>query len=190
MSSFCESGTLMGLIPSSRRKCKKRMSPQHSEMSKPTEENQEESPAFSAPDTEVQYKSLWPLLILSLCKREEWFSVPRLRILLLNYQPRVWLRETHLQGALDRCSVMSSSLWPCQLEPARLLCPWILQPRILEWVAISPSRGSSRPRDWTYVSCASCIGRQILYHRATWEAPICLWAYIKGSIAHNGQQAY
>ena len=30
---------------------------------------------------------------------------------------------------------------------------WILQARVLEWVAISLSRGSSRPRDWTWVSC-------------------------------------
>ena len=37
----------------------------------------------------------------------------------------------------------------------------ILQARILHWVAISFSRGSSRPRDRTLVSC---IGRQILYH--------------------------
>ena len=29
----------------------------------------------------------------------------------------------------------------------------ILQARVLEWVAISFSRGSSRPRDWTLVSC-------------------------------------
>ena len=29
----------------------------------------------------------------------------------------------------------------------------ILQARILEWVAISSSRGSSPPRDWTQVSC-------------------------------------
>ena len=26
------------------------------------------------------------------------------------------------------------------------------------------SRGSSRPRDQTHISCVSCIGRQILYH--------------------------
>ena len=37
----------------------------------------------------------------------------------------------------------------------------ISQARILEWVAISFSRGSSRPRDQTRVSC---IGRLILYH--------------------------
>ena len=44
----------------------------------------------------------------------------------------------------------------------------ILQARILEWVAISFSRGSSWPRDRT---CVSCIGRGILYHGATREAP-------------------
>ena len=36
----------------------------------------------------------------------------------------------------------------------------ILQVRILEWVTISFPRASSRPRDWTQVSC---IGRWILY---------------------------
>ena len=44
-------------------------------------------------------------------------------------------------------------------------------PRILEWVAISSSRGSSQPRNWTRVSYISCIGRWILYHCATWETP-------------------
>ena len=42
----------------------------------------------------------------------------------------------------------------------------ILQARILEWVAISYCRGSSQPRNRT---CLSCIGRQILYHWATWD---------------------
>ena len=46
----------------------------------------------------------------------------------------------------------------------------ILQSRILEWVAISISRGSSQSRDWTCISCISCNGRQILYCWATKEA--------------------
>ena len=46
----------------------------------------------------------------------------------------------------------------------------IFQARILEWVAISFSRGSSRPRDWTRVSCVSCTGTWILYCWATREA--------------------
>ena len=41
--------------------------------------------------------------------------------------------------------------------------------RILEWVAISSSRGSSQLRDQTHVSWVSCTGRQILYHYTTWE---------------------
>ena len=39
----------------------------------------------------------------------------------------------------------------------------IFQERILEWVVISYSRGSSQPRNWTHISCT---GRQILYHCA------------------------
>ena len=56
-------------------------------------------------------------------------------------------------------------LWP---QPARLLIHGISQARILEWVAISFSRGTLWPRDST---CVSCIGRKILYLWATWEAP-------------------
>ena len=40
----------------------------------------------------------------------------------------------------------------------------ILQARILEWVAISSSRGTSQPRDWTCISHVSCTGRWVLYH--------------------------
>ena len=40
----------------------------------------------------------------------------------------------------------------------------ILQARVLEWIAIPSSRGSSRPRDRTRISHISCIGKQILYH--------------------------
>ena len=46
--------------------------------------------------------------------------------------------------------------------------------RILEWVAISFSRGSSQPRDRT---CVLFIGRQILYHWAIREA----WATVTSS---------
>ena len=45
----------------------------------------------------------------------------------------------------------------------------ILQARILEWVAISSSRESSWPRDWTLISCT---GKRILYHWTAWEAPL------------------
>ena len=68
-------------------------------------------------------------------------------------------------------SVMSDSLRPMDCSPPGSSVHGIFQARILEWVAISYSRGSSRPRDQIQVSCVSCISRQILYHRAIWEAP-------------------
>ena len=39
----------------------------------------------------------------------------------------------------------------------------ILQARILEWVAMPSSRGSSQSRDQIHISYVSCIGRQVLY---------------------------
>ena len=45
-------------------------------------------------------------------------------------------------------------LWdPMDCSPPGSSVHGILQARILESVAISFSRGSSRPRDWTWVSC-------------------------------------
>ena len=47
----------------------------------------------------------------------------------------------------------------------------ISQARLLEWIAISFSRGSSQPKGQTKIS--SCISRQILYYWATREALQC-----------------
>ena len=40
----------------------------------------------------------------------------------------------------------------------------ILQAKILEWVAMPSSRGFFWPRDQTYNSYVSWIGRSVLYH--------------------------
>ena len=58
----------------------------------------------------------------------------------------------------------------CQ-APLSMSVHEISQVRILEWVAISFSRGSSQLRDRIHVSC---IGGQILYHWATCEAHVCV----------------
>ena len=42
---------------------------------------------------------------------------------------------------------------PMDCSPPGSSAHGILQARILEWVAISFSRGSFRPKDWTHVSC-------------------------------------
>ena len=48
----------------------------------------------------------------------------------------------------------------------------IFQASILEWVVISSSRGSPQPRDQIWVSCISCIARQILNHLSHPGSPI------------------
>ena len=60
---------------------------------------------------------------------------------------------------------------PMDRKPQGSSVHGVIPERILEWVAISSSRGSSWPRDRTHSACASCVGRQTLYHWATWETP-------------------
>ena len=62
-----------------------------------------------------------------------------------------------LQSCLTLCNPMDCS-------PPDSSAHGILQARILKWVAVPSSRGSSRPRDWMQVSYVSCISRQVLYH--------------------------
>ena len=68
------------------------------------------------------------------------------------------------------CSVAESCLTVCSPmnhSPPATSVHRISLARILEWVAIPFSRGSSPLRNRTRVSC---MGRQILYTWATWEA--------------------
>ena len=60
---------------------------------------------------------------------------------------------------------------PLECSPPGSSVHGISQARMLEGVAISSSRGSSRHRDQTRVSCVSSIGRRILYCWATGEVP-------------------
>ena len=74
-------------------------------------------------------------------------------------------------GSVCVCSVEQSCLTLCDPMYCSLLgssLHGISQARILKQVAISYSRGSSQPGDWT---CVSCGGRWILYHCTSWEAP-------------------
>ena len=61
---------------------------------------------------------------------------------------------------------------PTEYSPPGSSVNGIFQARILEQVAISYCRVSSWPGDQTHIFCISCIGRQILYHWAPWEAHI------------------
>ena len=86
------------------------------------------------------------------------------------YREGLWYDVTSSDNtswsAACACSVARSCLTLCDptdYGPPGSSVRGISQARILEWVAISSSRGSSRPRDRTRVSCISCIGMWILY---------------------------
>ena len=71
------------------------------------------------------------------------------------------------------CSVTQSCPALCYLMDCSLpssTMHGIILARILEWFAISSSRGSLQPWNQTRISWGSCIVRQIFYHWATWEA--------------------
>ena len=78
-----------------------------------------------------------------------WFS---LRTTLHHLHLSLFLRIKSLTYVLS-CSVVSSSCDSIDCSPAGSSVHGILQARMVEWVAISFSRGSSWPRDRTQVSC-------------------------------------
>ena len=59
---------------------------------------------------------------------------------------------------------------PMDYRPEGSSAHGIIQARILEWVTIFYSRGSSQPKDQTHISSVSCFGR-LLTTSTTREAP-------------------
>ena len=54
----------------------------------------------------------------------------------------------------------------------------ILQARILEWVAMPSSRGSSQPRDGTQVSHAPCIGSMFFTTLPPWLPVVSMLSHV------------
>ena len=71
-----------------------------------------------------------------------------------------YIPSTHTKS-LQLCPTLCDTM---DYNPPGSSVHGIFQARILEWVAIPFSRGSSLPRDWTRISYVSCIGRWVLYH--------------------------
>ena len=108
-----------------------------------------------------------------------------MRIADLSGYARIWSKKVEVDeigplwemGHHEHSKLLSSVYVPCRFSHLRLFCTpvdyrppgssvhGILQ-AILEWVAMPSSRGSSPPRDQTYVSCP---GRWIFYH---WNHPV------------------
>ena len=68
------------------------------------------------------------------------------------------------------CSIMSDFMTPWTVAPPGSSVRGILQARILQWVVISFSRGSSPFRDQIWVSCIACRSFTIWAIRETWQA--------------------
>ena len=66
-------------------------------------------------------------------------------------------RSTSVLSCFSRVQLCN----PIDCSPPGSSVPAILQARILEWVAMPSSKGSSQPRDGTHISC---LGRWVLYH--------------------------
>ena len=106
----------------------------------------------------VMHREAWQAAVHGVAKSQSWLS---------NWTELNW---TYCPLLVHACSVTKSCPTLCDPTDCSLTgspVHGILQARILEWAADSYSRRSFWPRDRT---CVSCIGRQILYHWATWEA--------------------
>ena len=82
-------------------------------------------------------------LSMGFSRQEYWSGVPLPSL-------GAWVYAKSVRLCLTLCNPMDCSLSDTSLHG-------ILQARILEWVAMPSSRGSSWPRDRTCVSCISCI---------------------------------
>ena len=93
---------------------------------------------------------------------------------------KIQSRIPHCLCSSCLCSFLPSVMFVCTCAESLKSCPTlcdpmnhslpgssvhgILQARILEWVAIPSSRGSSWPGNWTHVSYVFCLDMQVLYH--------------------------
>ena len=95
-----------------------------------------------------------------------------LRIFMIQVSPAFHLHTFYILMCVCSVAQQCLTLWQMDCSLTGSSVHGSFQARILEWVAISFSRGSSQPRDRTHIFCVSSIGRQIRYHFATRLAPI------------------
>ena len=80
------------------------------------------------------------------------------RLLVVGYKSKGKVFQMMHAKLLPSCLTLCH---PMDYSPPGSSVHGVLQTRILEWVAIPFSRGSSRPRDRTSVSCIFCMGRWV-----------------------------
>ena len=79
-------------------------------------------------------------------------------------------------GHVHTKSLQSCPIIRNRMDPPHSSVHKIFQARILEWVAISSSRGSSQPRDWIRVSCIE--GRLL----TVWTKTFCVITLLRYSL--------
>ena len=91
--------------------------------------------------------------------------------------------ESHmlLVKSLQLCPTLCH---PMDCSPPGFSVHGILQAQILEWVAMSASKGPSQPRDWSHVSHVSCTDRHVhyLYHHLGSPTSVQIYLFIFGCI--------
>ena len=115
-------------------------------------------PALTEANTNILWEPLYEVIVAETSMWSEvgwnwrWVNWDQLLVLLLRRRSHAHpcMHAQSLQSCLTLCDSMDCSP-PCSCVHG------ILQARILQWVAMPSSRGSSPPRDWTHVSCNSSI---------------------------------
>ena len=107
-----------------------------------------------------RYQDVKPLLAFCRIVREVY----------LDYAPKIDIIIRSCENV--KALVAQSCLTLCDpMDPPGSSVHGILQARILEWVPMPSSRGSSQPMDQALVCYVSCIGRWVLYHQCHLGSP-------------------
>ena len=127
-----------------------------------------------------QYNECFP--VLALCRICPTVYLPT-KLSHFKWSTAKWTRV--ISTCMHACWVAQLCLTLCDpmdCGPPSSSVYGILQARILEWVAISFSRGSSRPRDWTRVSCI--VGRfHCTYVPYLLYPFLCQWTNVSDLVA-------
>ena len=104
---------------------------------------------------EHQLPPPWP------CPQPNSFSRPD-QVRIFPFTVEACMHAKFLQSCSTLCDPMNCSSPGSSVHGIR-------QARILEWVAMPSSRGSSRPRDQTCISYVSCMASRFFTTSATWK---------------------
>ena len=118
-------------------------------------------------ETENELLSIW---FRKLMKGKGWPEV-NIQMAELEFSPRFLILYPGLLLLKQCCYLVIKPCLilcdPMDCSPAGFSVHGIFQTKILEWVTISFSRGSSWAKGWTLISCVSHTSRWVLSHWAT-----------------------